>query len=371
MKKLTPLVFLGLLASKIFAQTTTTNDHPAFNPQIKFHGLVQTRYEASLTDSIDASGAFNPNPIKSNLRVRRAELRGDISLNDHWSGVIRIQFPELKGTYPGRAIELAYFNYKHSDELEVRGGVFKAPFEWDEMSSHAELPMVDHGPTDRMFQTGYYSSYQPGLMATGTFMKSTTTPLTYYAAVVTGGERGMNFDNTYGKNPIARIEYTPVKGLRLAINGEIAPISKSVTGHAYEGDIVLKEKFSDLMNIWIETEYVNGTNISTFKVDTSESKDVSNFKMDGYYALGLLRFELNKPWCKTLEIGGRYEWTDPNTSISDNAYTTIVGNIGFVILPENDVRIQLNIVQTNYQKEIPGTSTKNNLAFVAQLQLKM
>jgi hypothetical protein len=352
------------------AQNTTDEKPPVFNPKITFHAATHIRFESSLTDSIDASGAFSADPIKSNIRPRRAELRGDLSLNDHWSGTVRIQFPELKGTYPGRAIELAYFNYKCTDAFQLRGGVFKAPFEWDEISSHYELPMIDHGPTDKLFQSSYYSSYQPGLMATGVFMKDKM-PLTYYAAVITGGERGLNFDNTYGKNPIGRLEFTPVKGLRLGVNGELAPITKDVNGYAYEGDIQVKEKFSDKVNIWAEAEYVQGTNIVSYKANVDSSKGVSDFKMSGYYALALLRFELNKEWCKTLEIGGRYEMTDPNNSVDDNGYTTIVGNIGFVFLPDNDARLQLNVVQTNYQTEIPGTATQNNLMFVAQLQLKI
>jgi len=353
-----------------FAQNATDEKPSTFSPKITMHALVHTRVESSLTDSIDASGAFSANPIKSNIRARRAEIRAEISLNEHWSGTVRAQFPELKGTYPGRAIELAYFNYKCTDQFQLRGGVFKAPFEWDEISSHYELPMIDHGPTDRLFQTSYYSSYQPGLMVTGVFMKDKM-PLTYYAAVITGGERGLSYDNTYGKNPIGRLEFTPVKGLRFGVNAELAPITKDVNGYAYEGDVQVKEKFSDKLNIWAEGEYVQGTNIVSYKANIDSSKGVSDFKMSGYYAFALLRFELNKEWCKTLEIGGRYEMTDPNNSVDNNGYTTIVGNIGFVFLPENDARLQLNLVQTNYQKEIPGTAAKNNLMFIAQLQLKI
>lgn len=365
-------VITNCFVALAFAQNPPEGQAPVFNPKITMHALVHARFESALTDSFDASGAFNadPNAVKSNIRPRRAELRAEVALNDHWSGTVRIQFPELKGTYPGRAIELAYFQWKRNDALLVRGGVFKAPFEWDEISSHAELPMIDHGPTDKLFQGSYYSSYQPGLMLTGTVLKDKT-PLTYTAGVVTGGERGMNFDNTYGKNPIGRLEFTPVKGLRLGANAEMAPISKDDNGFAYEGDIVVKEKFSDKVNIWAEGEFVQGTNITAFKADTSSNKSTGDFNMSGYYALALLRFELNKPWCKTLEVGGRYEFTDPNNSVDNNGYTTIVGNIGFVLLPDNDARLQLNLVQTNYQKEVPGTSAKNNLMFVTQLQIKI
>jgi len=92
--------------------------------------------------------------------------------------------------------------------------------------------------------------------------------------------------------------------------------------------------------------------------------------MNGYFAQALLRINIMKSWCRTFEVGGRYESTDPLTSVDDNQFTTITGGIGFIFLPENDARLQFNLVQTNYKTEVPG-SLKNNLQFVTQLQLRM
>src|SRR5262245_29475185 len=85
-----------------------------FNPTIKMKGLIHARYEASLTDSVDVNGKYAEDPLRSNFRLRRVEIRSDIKLNEHWSGVIRVQLPELKSTGAtfGRVIELAYFEYK-------------------------------------------------------------------------------------------------------------------------------------------------------------------------------------------------------------------------------------------------------------------
>jgi hypothetical protein len=70
--------------------------------------------------------------------------------------------------------------------------------------------------------------------------------------------------------------------------------------------------------------------------------------MTGYFAQALLKVDINKSWCKTLEFGGKFENTDPNTSKDDNDYTTITGNIGFTFLPENTARLQLNVINTNW-----------------------
>ncbi len=73
----------------VFAQDNNTTS-TSFNPTIKFKGLIHARYEYSLTDSIDVQGRYAADPLQSNFRLRRAEIRTDIKLNDHWSGVIRV-----------------------------------------------------------------------------------------------------------------------------------------------------------------------------------------------------------------------------------------------------------------------------------------
>ncbi|MBA2407597.1 MAG: hypothetical protein H0V65_06350, partial [Chitinophagales bacterium] len=51
-------------------------------------------------------------------------------------------------------------------------------------------------------------------------------------------------------------------------------------------------------------------------------------------------------------------------------FRTITGGIGFIFLPDNDARLQMNMVHTNYQKEIEALQKNNNM-LIAQLQLKI
>src|SRR6185503_8735448 len=134
MKKffLLPTSICFALAS--LAQNTPDANPSAFNPAIKFHGLIHSRFESSLTDSVDVQGKFSATPSRSNFRIRRLELRADIQLNSKWSGVIRIQFPDLKTSTPGRAIELAYFQWSPKDQFNIRGGQMKMPYELDDLT---------------------------------------------------------------------------------------------------------------------------------------------------------------------------------------------------------------------------------------------
>lgn len=364
---ITILLVAGFLSG--FAQTTSENKSSPFNPTIKMKGLVHARFENSLTDSVDVNGKFNADPTRSNFQVRRLELRADVSLNDRWSGVIRIQFPALKSSTPGAAIELAYFQWKLNDMFLIRGGQMKVPYELDELTSHEDLRMIDRGPTSRLLTSNSLSSYQPGVMIQGTFMKESR-PLTYYAGVFNGSDRTIVNDKNTGKNLVGRIEFNPIKTLRLAVNAQTAPFAKDANGGSAGGDVSLLQPLNDKLFLILEGEYIGGTNISSYNNSSDTVKEVKAYMLKGYFGQALLRINLNQPWCRTFEVGGRYEFTDPTEKSETDAYNTITGGIGFIFLPDSDARLQLNLVQTNYEHEIAG-SQKNNLMFVMQLQLKI
>jgi hypothetical protein len=278
---------------------------------------------------------------------------------------------ELKatGVAYGKVIELAYFEYKYRDELSIRGGQFKIPLELDELTSPEDLRMIDRGSTSRMFSNNYWASYQPGLMVLGTFMKETR-PLNYYAAVFNGSDRSVTFDNNSGKNYAGRLEFYPVKGIRLAVNGELGTIKKDVTGNAVGGDVSIIKNLGDDIQYIIEGEYLTGTNLLSFVASSDTFKSIIDFRMTGYFAQGLIRMDIDKSWLKTFEIGGKYELVDALLSDDEEDYSTITGGIGFIFLPDNDARLQFNMVHTNYRKEIDQLQKNNNM-FIAQLQLKI
>jgi hypothetical protein len=375
MKRFITILLILVTTICCYSQSPEGENPTAFNPVIKMHGLIHARFESSFTDSVDVQGKFSSTPLKSNFRIRRLELRADIQLTAKWSGVIRVQFPDLKTSTPGRAIELAYFQYSWNDQLNIRGGQMKMPFELDELTSPEDLRMIDRGSTNRIFVSNYLASYQPGLMIYGTFLKSKS-PLNYYAGIFNGSERSLPYDDNSQKNMVGRIEFTPIKSLRLAINDQLAGIAKGVTGNSIGGDLSFQQKLSEKLFLIAEGEYIQGPNILLYASSTDSVKNIDDFMMNGYFAQGLLRFHILKPWLRSFEIGGKYEHTDPWTSkspdedVSGNSYNTITGGIGFVFLPDNDARLQLNVIHTDYETEFAG-SQKNNLMFVTQLQLKL
>jgi hypothetical protein len=369
MKKISLALLLLILVKPLTAQSTAENKTSSFNPVIKMKGLVHARFESSLTDSVDVQNKVSDEPVRSNFQIRRLELRADIVLNQHWSGVIRLQIPALKTSVPGAAMELAYFQWKYDSRFLIRGGQMKVPFELDELTSAEDLRMIDRGTTSRLLTGNSFTSYQPGVMVQGTFMEPST-PLSYYAGVFNGSDRTISADKNSAKNLIGRIEYNPIKTLRLGVNGQTAPFATQATGHAIGADVSLIQPLNDELQLILEGEYVQGTNINAYNSSADTVKDVDDFLLKGYFAQALLRIAIEQPWCKTLEVGGKFEYTDPTEISATNAYHTITGGIGFIFLPDNDARLQFNLVKQNWVEEIPGVQ-KNNLLFITQLQLKI
>jgi len=363
MKKLQLLLLFLIPAVTLFSQTTE------FKPSIKVKALVHSRFDLSLTDSVDVNNKYAEDPVKANFRMRRIEIRTDYQVSEKLSGVIRVQLPELKGSSLGRVIELAYGEYKMSNAFKVRFGQFKTPFELDELTSHEDLRMIDRGTTSALFVANSYSSYQPGLMILGELFKDKM-PLNYYLGVFNGSSRAVNVDDNSSKNIAGRIEFTPVKGFRIGANGQLAPQGDHVTGNAAGGDISIIKDLNKKLTLIVEGEYIQGSNLGVLNADTTGLLKIKDLNMAGYFGHALLRIHLDKKWCKTFEVGGKYENTDPLTDINDNAFTTITGTIGFIFMPENMARLQFNIVHTEWEQAEPGALINSNM-FVTQLQIKI
>ncbi|MFI5171605.1 MAG: porin [Chitinophagales bacterium] len=358
------LFVIAMLSSvMLFAQTEST-----FTPTIKVKALVHSRFEASLTDSVDVQNKFLADRVRTNFRMRRIELRTDIKLNDKFSGVVRIQLPELKGSNIGRTIELAYMEFKCKDGFQIRAGQFKLPYELDELTSHEDLRMIDRGTTSVLFVNNSLASYQPGIMIFGNFFKETT-PLNYYLAAVNGSNRAVNYDDNSQKNLAARLEYSFIKGIRLGVNGQYVAI-KDTSSNSYGVDLSIQKNITPKTKLIVEGEYIKGISTTSFVLDTNEIS-IDEFAMGGYFGQVLFKIDINKTWCKTFEIGGKFENTDPNTTVDANDFTTITGDIGFTFLPDNTARLQLNIVNTKWASAIsPGGIDSSNI-FLAQFQLKI
>lgn len=353
------------LQSSITAQT---HDTLTYKPSIKVKALIQARYEATLTDSVTFNNSINPEAVNNNFRIRRAELRTDFTFNPDLKGVIRVQIPALKSSAPGAFLELAYAEWRIHPMFQITAGQFKVPFDLDELTSQYDLRMIERGTTTSLLSANSQTSYQPGVMLFGK-LKTDRPLFNYYLALQNGSNRSINFDIDNQKNITARVEYFAVEELRLAANVQKVGVEED-NGWAYGGDISWQNRLNTENLLITEVSYTKGFNSSGYINDTTDTKSLLDYGMSGYLGQVLWKTDIYKPWCRTFEIGGRYEFTDPLSEVDENAFSSITGVVGFTFLPDNAARLQLEIARYIFEKEIPGV-IKNFNRFMVQLQFQI
>ncbi|MBK6730187.1 MAG: hypothetical protein IPG60_04195 [Bacteroidetes bacterium] len=341
-------------------------DSLEYKPSLKVKALIQTRYESTLTDNVNFSNQINPDAVNNNFRIRRAEIRTDYSFNPNLKGVIRVQIPALKSSAPGTFLELAYIEWRFKEAFVITAGQFKVPFDLDELTSHTDLRMIDRGTTSSLISANSQASYQPGIMITGSFNNERPV-LNYYFAIQNGSNRAVNFDIDNKKNVTARLEYFLYKELRLGGNVQLVGLNED-NALGFGGDISLQKRLNTKNLLIAEASYSQGVNSSIYLNDTAAIKELDNYMLNGYFGQLVWKTDIMKKWCRTFELGGKYELTDPLLEINQNAFSVITGIIGFNFLPNNTARLQLQIENFIFEKEIPGV-TKNFTRFVTQFQL--
>jgi hypothetical protein len=160
--------------------------------------------------------------------------------------------------------------------------------------------------------------------------------------------------------------------LRLAANAQYVAVQSNNNGVSAGGDISFIKDLNKRINLIVEGEYIAAPDVNQFTADTSKTKELSDFTMAGYFGQALLKIKTNFKSFQVFEVGGKYENTDPRTQFSDNtslAFHTITGDIGFDFLPNNEARLQLNVIRTIYTH--PTSTSKNNTFFVMQMQVKI
>ena len=366
------LILCSLLLAAGFSQVNAQQVVlPKIADKITFSGLLQVRNDMSLTDSIDAQMKYSAMPIQSYFRIRRAEVRADAELGKHFTGVFRIQLPEFSSP-TGKVLEYLYIEYKYKPCFKIRAGQFKTPFSAEELRGSEALYVEDRGTTNALFKTNNYLAFQTGVQLFGTVCDKM--PVTYYAGIFNGNGRNQSFDDNQQKELMGRLEFQPHKIVKLGASYVMNGLDTTHTSTALEADIDIAPKLSDKLALVLNGEYMSGTNTTAFVKDLADTSvhnpAIGNYNMNGLQATALLKISLEKCGIKTLEIGGKYESTDPRDQKSDDAYSTITGNASLEFEKTYGAKLSFNVIQTNWEKEIAKSSSKNSLLLLTQLQFR-
>jgi phosphate-selective porin OprO/OprP len=369
MKKIFLLLFIFVIAK---AYSQSSND--ILNLLISKGTITQ-----QAADSIRAEAAIKQQDSESNRKsffisaVRQMQLTGYTQLryqvfdekgkNDGFD--IRRARLDLKGTVtPYFAYRLqadfadkpklidAYAEIRLADYFKITAGQFKIPFSLENLTSSNMLEIIDRSQVVEALVArgkdviGNQNGRDIGIQISGTLIKIKNGPLAEYRIGVFNGS-GINVADTANgaKDLAARLILTPVKGLSFGAsyyNGWDKAIKPDVPGKSQIRDrfglelSYVKARFS------IKGEYISGTDGKTDRAGW--------YIQSGYFIIPL-----------KLQILGKYDSYNPNTSSADNTLINYVFGCNYnfnnwsrlqafyTIRQEQDTPVKNNYFSIQYQ----------------------
>lgn len=305
---------------------------------IQFAGFTQVRYQV-----------FDEENKKDGFDVRRARFDVKGNFTSFFSYRLQADFagsPKLVD---------AYAEIKVNDYFNITVGQFRIPFSLENLTSMNKFELIDFSQAVDAFTArgkdviGNQNGRDIGIQLGGALVKNKAGNLVEYRLGVFNGS-GINIADTANeaKDIVGRLIVNPVKGFSIGAsyyNGwgkAIKPASEFV------GRSQIRNRFG------VETSYTKGK--ISLKGEYISGKDGQTEKAGGYLLAGYYVIP------KKLQVVGKYDTFDPNTSADDNIGTNYVLGVNFNF---ND----WSRIQAFYTlREEQGKSVDNNyLSFQYQI----
>jgi phosphate-selective porin OprO and OprP len=304
--------------------------------QMQLSGYSQLRYQT-----------FQETGKKDGFDVRRArlDLRGNST--PYFSYRVQAELADKP-----KLID-AYGEIKLADYFTITAGQFKIPFSLENLASSNKLEMIDRSQVVEALVArgkdviGNQNGRDIGIQVSGTFLKVKDLPMVEYRLGIFNGS-GINVADTANeaKDIAGRLIFTPVKGLSLGggyYNGWDKAIKPDVPGNSQ-----VRNRFG------IEFSYV--TPRISVRGEYIEGKDGKTSRSGWYIQTGYFIVP------QKLQVLGKYDSYDPNTSTTDNISTCYVAGANYNF----NTWSRLQIFYTLKQEE--GTAIDNNY-FSIQYQI--
>jgi phosphate-selective porin OprO and OprP len=271
--------------------------------QMQLAGYTQLRYQ-----SFDEAGK------KSGFDIRRARLDLKGSITPYFS--YRVQ-ADLSGS--PKLID-GYGEIKLADYFTITAGQFKIPFSLENLASSNKLESIDRAQVVEALVArskdaiGNQNGRDIGIQFSGTFLKVKDLPLFEYRVGIFNGS-GINVADTANsaKDIVVRLVSTPLKGLVFGAsyyNGWDKAIKPDVAGKSQTRNRLGFEASYTTDRLSLKGEYISGRDGKTSREGW--------YAQAGYFVIA-----------KKLQILGKYDVYDPNTSKTDNISTNYVIGANF------------------------------------------
>jgi hypothetical protein len=359
------------------SSTDTITNYSAYKRSLSFAGVLQTRYVYSLTSDADINGknfaAGDSTAVTNTFLIKRARVMVKADINDHFSANVLVNLAEFSGDPSNKVLENAYIKYSLNKYFHVQAGQFRPAFGIEDAIAVDIIRTLDFSNQYYAFGKNGWQSFQVGLSVFGDLTKDGY--LRYFIGAYNGNNKNQKGDDNNGKNGFVRIETDIAKNITLGVNGATGSIANSGTGEAYGIDMTAKISFSDKFQLLLMVEGKSGSNFLAYNASVANDAvlvkpALNEFRMQGFYILPTLRYDLKTRRVRAIEFSLRYEYFDENYKMNSNVRQTVIPNLTLIFADDFYAALQMGVSIDWYKKDMPLTITNSHNLAYAQLQIR-
>lgn len=337
--------------------------------KINISGMLLTRFTQSLNKEIDINGKYRTeDEVYSTFcfSLRRARIQAKAQINPRAETALLLNLTDFIGNPSNKVVENAFLKYHFNNYINLQVGQFRPCFGREDLYPEELLQALEWSNQYYAFGANGWQSFQAGATVFGK-VNILKIPVSYYVGVFNGNGRNQAMDNDNGKLFPARIELSVRPKTKLGLNGGLGKDDDEKVW-AYNFDVDHVEKLGKKWELEIQSEYKRGINTSQFDTSSEKNKMVKNYQLYGFYILPNLKYIINSPQIKSLEISMRYENLNCDAKRNGSIKQTWMPVISLQLADEYFVRLETGMILDRYS--ISSLKEHNGARFVCQLQAR-
>lgn len=321
---------------------------------VRVGGLVQPEYTHSSVDGVN-----------DDLFVRRARLRGDVTVNDFLTGRVVTEF----GSGGGGFVLDADMSLHFSDGFILSIGQFKRAFDLFELPNPSDPPEIE--------RDGRIAGYAPGCTGVGSLctysrftealqfagrdqgvrVQGTAGSVSYQASLTNG--TGLNTrDENDRKSVSGRLTFAVTEDVQ--VSGQLAlhdyvDATGDATALAFGGDVEL--------GTWRDGLHVRGAVVGGDNWLSLDPVSLSPSTFVTFQAIGTYYYPLDGDRIVGVEPFGRLSYGDPDTDADDDAGLLITPGVAFYVVGKNRLSANLDIYDAQGQDTEYSLKLQSTLYF--------
>ena len=338
-----------------------------FNKKATIGALLVGDYANSLTKDVDMNGKHNPTASDNGFYLVYFRVNGKFSINDKLSAQILVNFADFKNDPKNKVLEIAALKWTPSTYFNVQVGQFRPYFGLEDMYPAEIMKSYAWSNQYSLLGKSNWESFQIGAAVSGSLIKKKI-PLRYYYTFYNGNGKNQVQDNDDAKNHALRLEYDLLPKLQLGVNEALTKIDNQ-NASMFGADISYNANLSKLWKAGFNTEFKYGTNISAFSAATLAGKDVSDYKMTGFYIIPFISRAINESNKSFIEFTCRYEYLE-DVNKNGNVGRFYTPMLSYVMGEDYTSKISLVGVISDYNKDIANSTQYSSNLLLLQYQIR-